>query len=357
MYRFKSLDYDIIIYPKLDLKKLYVELTSLCNYSCKLCFRQSFTEPLGHMSRNLLEKLLKDIDDFPEIEWVVIGGIGEPLFHPDFRYFITEVKKKNLRISISTNGSLIDDEMVDFLIDIGVERVIFSLETGDIGHKWNRKVIQTIEKLIKRRNLKKSGKPVLGIEFVLTKQNVKDLPKVIDLCREKEVDNIILTNLLPVHDKLVGFSLYENPGEQLHYVEEFVKNSTIRFNLQIPEFTLLTERHCQFVERNAAVIRWDGEVAPCYRFLHDSTEIVYGRKKVIFHRSFGNIMEKSLKNIWISKEYVFFRFKVKNALFPSCTDCKFRDGCHFTMTTEEDCWGNSPSCADCLWWRGIIVCP
>lgn len=37
--------------------------------------------------------------------------------------------------------------------------------------------------------------------------------------------------------------------------------------------------------------------------------------------SFGNIKEKSLGEIWSGKDYAWFRFIVKNAIYPSCGDC------------------------------------
>ena len=57
------------------------------------------------------------------------------------------------------------------------------------------------------------------------------------------------------------------------------------------------------------------------------------------------------------KEYETFRYIVKNAIYPSCTDCSLREVCDFTKNTEFDCWGNHPSCGDCLWARSLIQCP
>jgi len=33
-----------------------------------------------------------------------------------------------------------------------------------------------------------------------------------------------------------------------------------------------------------------------------------------------------------------------------------KDGCSYTQDNEADCWGNEPSCADCLWYREMIIC-
>ncbi len=81
-----------------------------------------------------------------------------------------------------------------------------------------------------------------------------------------------------------------------------------------------------------------------------------GKKEVVAH-SFGNTFKEKLSDIWTSKNYEVFRYNIKNSIYPSCTDCSLMDACSFTENTEFDCWGNNPSCADCLWARGIIKCP
>lgn len=39
---------------------------------------------------------------------------GEPLIRPDFRYILSELKKMGLMVSINSNASLIDKDMLDF---------------------------------------------------------------------------------------------------------------------------------------------------------------------------------------------------------------------------------------------------
>ncbi len=50
--------------------------------------------------------------------------------------------------------------------------------------------------------------------------------------------------------------------------------------------------------------------------------------------------EQSLADIWTSEKYTWFRFTMKNYMYPpSCTDCDLRDACDFVKTTDIDCWG------------------
>ena len=67
------------------------------------------------------------------------------------------------------------------------------------------------------------------------------------------------------------------------------------------------------------------------------------------------VFEKLLKDMAELPNAVF-RWTVRNSHYPSCIDCQQADGCVMAQTNEGDCWGNRPSCGDCLWARNIVVC-
>ena len=125
----------------------------------------------------------------------------------------------------------------------------------------------------------------------------------------------------------------------------------------MPKSELKTDRYCKFMETQSAVVRWDGQVSPCYRFLHSYPEYVFGRHKLIDAHSFGSLREQSLLEIWTIPEFMSYRYNVLHGEYASCPDCKWVDGCDIVLRTDMDCLGHAPSCGDCLWRRGITVCP
>ena len=243
------------------------------------------------------------------------------------------------------------------MIDLEVDEIFVSCETGHIGHPSLGFALDLLRKISSRRDALKKGKPVLGVSTVLTVENLHSFPYIAKEAEIAGASSIVISNLIPVRREHVKFALYENddPPEE---ISRLISNSiTARLHADVPNFSLKTERHCPFVLSDALAIRWDGEVSPCYRFLYTSEEHYFNRSKLVKAFSFGNVLRESLSGIWMKREYIWFRFKVSWGLFPSCTDCKFRESCHFLEEVENDCWGNLPSCADCLWWRGIAVCP
>ena len=122
-------------------------------------------------------------------------------------------------------------------------------------------------------------------------------------------------------------------------------------------YTLLrwgAERWCPFVNNKKTVVGRDGEVSPCPALMHSYRYFIFGDEKRVGRCLLGNVNHRSLADIWTSEEYVLFRSKVRDFMFPSCVDCgancDLRQG-------NEDCYANEVSCADCLWAQDILRCP
>ncbi len=355
MYEFNLKDSKVILKPQNNIEKVYVELSSDCNLHCEMCFRNSFEEEYGKMDLKTFHNLFDGLKEMKNVKEVIFGGIGEPLANPDFKEMAGLAKSKGYKLLIESNGYLLGDELLDFLFSISVDEFIFSAEPGSIGHGSYLPILRLTKKISDRVVREKLGKPVVTIQTVLSTKNMKNIETFFQKFIDAGASRFILSNVIPTSEKELFLPLYVKP--QPTRENDISRKITGRVSVNLPYFELKTERYCNFTQNNAVVVRWDGEVAPCYRFLHSYTEYVYGMKKEIKAVSFGNVNDASVSEIWKSEDFAYFRFKVNHALFPSCTDCRLRDGCDFVKISEYDCWGNSPSCADCLWWRNLVICP
>lgn len=391
-------------------ESLYIELSSRCNFSCKGCFREGFQESFGDMDDATLESILSSLarqqpekHEQPEnreppenrVKRVFIGGIGEPLLHPRFKWFFQQLSGLVPAIELQSNGSLLDDEMIAFLIDAGLEKLILSYETGSLGHAAgsalddaatsagaselpsasSQDAISTsgpgdlpgndfpwkvIERLKKAKIRAGKRRPIIAIEWILSRESVKDLEALGAAVVAAKAEEIIISNILPLDEEGEKEILYRTDGcrdGEGDLLEPLFRSIRHRVHYRVPQFSLRTERYCNFIEKKSAVIRWDGEVAPCYRFLHDGTERVDGKDMELITHSFGNIAEASPYDIWNSREYIWFRISVSHSLYPSCTDCTLKAGCEYLRDSSGNCWGIEPSCGNCLWARQIILCP
>ncbi|AEH24630.1 tungsten cofactor oxidoreductase radical SAM maturase [Pyrococcus yayanosii] len=364
MYKFSLWGARILIQPKPDLRYLYIEITNRCNLHCRMCFKQYWEDKEGDMDWDLFLKVLDDAEDLPELKMIYFGGIGEPTVHPRFMDMVREVKKRGFALGISTNGTLLTEGVMEELVELGVDLIYFSMDAVptaanvlNLGHVTSAVTAKKIGELVKFKREVGTERPFIGVEVVVTKENYDQLPEMALYLKRLGVDSMLVSNLLPMTEEQADQIVYDGSIDMEPYLRKLQRIASGGLFMRIAEFQLRTERYCDFVENNVAVVRWDGEVFPCYRFLHTYPEFIFGRRKKVVTHSFGNVREKSLKEIWVSPEYVMFRFIVRASAYPSCIDCPLNYSCAFVEDTERDCWGNSPSCGDCLWSRRIVLCP
>jgi MoaA/NifB/PqqE/SkfB family radical SAM enzyme len=120
---------------------------------------------------------------------------------------------------------------------------------------------------------------------------------------------------------------------------------------------VLTDRRdrCPFAERGDLVLRWDGEISPCLPLLRDHTTYVGSWEHKQYSHSLGNILDRSLKEIWADASAAQLRDRLLDREFSPCLSCR---DCWFSQDNRQDCQGfDHPTCGGCLWAEGLIDCP
>ncbi len=353
---------EIVYHPSPSMERLYLELTNRCNLSCEMCYRQNWQETLGDMSAEVLSSIEGEVAGFPDLKEVILGGIGEPTIADNFCQAV-ELFAPRYEVTVTTNGTTLDDQIIEFLISRGVARIVLSVDSTDvqafaaIRHQNVQGLLESTRHIAEQRVM---GKPEIIWEFVAMKSTLPFLKETVRQAAQLGVNRIFVSHILPMRQEMMAETLYYpalSPETEKTFQEGFLLGLAKGMDVILPQSQLRTDRHCRFVETQSAVVRWDGQVSPCYRFLHSYPEYVFGRRKQIEAHSFGSLREASLLDIWSSPEFMNYRYKVITGGYPSCTDCEFVNGCDIVARTDMDCLGNAPSCGDCLWARGITVCP
>jgi radical SAM protein with 4Fe4S-binding SPASM domain len=110
------------------LSGLSVEFTRRCNFRCEHCFLANPLEDAPEENPLSYEEWLRIFDQYVDEDglFITVTG-GEPLLRPDFKELWIAMKKRGFIISLFTNGSLIDEEMVKFLSQWTPHEVSISL--------------------------------------------------------------------------------------------------------------------------------------------------------------------------------------------------------------------------------------
>ncbi len=352
---------------KPDIKKIYIEVSSRCNLNCITCIRHSWSLEHQDMSLELFKEIVQQLDSFPNLKKVVIGGLGEPFMNPDIMKMTELIKNKGYEVKITTNGMLLNRSIFEKLISLNVDELVISIDSFQEEEFENiRKggeLKELKDKLLQLKDIKKEEKtifPRVSMEFVLMESNRDQLSLLSEKARELGILNILVTNLLPYREEMTDEILYGQGEKDLDLPIKFwstpIEGLSTMCTMDMPDMNWNADRQCDFINADACVITVAGEVAPCYALMHSYKYYIFGREKIVKSHSFGNIREKSLEDIWTSPDYVKFRDRIREFSFPSCQDCKINNNCSYARE-NQDCWGNIPSCADCLWAQSIVRCP
>ncbi len=98
-------------------KKIYIEITNVCNLDCDFCpktKRKPEFMQLDLFKKAINEKLSDEI---------TLHIMGEPLLHPKIEEFINLAEQKNIKINLTTNGTIIKN----FLLNKTIRRINFSI--------------------------------------------------------------------------------------------------------------------------------------------------------------------------------------------------------------------------------------
>jgi len=358
---------DLLLHPRLpDAKKLYIEVTTACNLNCQTCIRHSWTDPHAHMNVATFKRIIESLDELPMLERVIFTSFGEPLVNRNLMPMIEEVRKRDLAVTLGSNGVLLTEDVVRELIRLEVDQLVVSIDGGKpetyegVRGTQLSLILENITRFNQIKNEMGLVKPSLGIEFVAMQSNQDELRDLLELASDLNASRLVVSHVLPYTKEMDEEKLYGyGPREPLKTGSWPIKSDVwVRWGfLELPRMFWGAERRCKFVQDKSIVVGWDGAVSPCYAFSHSyKYYAVDGVEKNVERYVLGNVNEESLADIWMNEEFTCFRSDVRSFHFPSCPDCDLRETCDLRKN-NEGCWGHNPSCADCLWAQDIVRCP
>jgi tungsten cofactor oxidoreducase radical SAM maturase len=358
---------DLILHPRLpDIRKVYIEPTTACNLRCRTCIRNVWEDPVAHMSMSTFDNLVVGLKDLPDLKRAVFTSFGEPLVNPRLLEMIAAVRALGLKVTLGTNGLLLDVKMAAELIKLGVDRVMVSIDGGKpetfagVRGAMLEQVLGNIRLLNEAKERLGSLYPSIGVEFVALRSNIAELGDLSRMAAELSVARLLVSHVLAYSEEMLPEMLYSYTPTAPFKANGWALRAgawVMWAIADLPRMHWGAERRCRFVGDHAVSVGWDGGVAPCYALAHNYSYYTIDQQlKQVTRYILGNVNQTPLREIWMSEDYVRFRSEVKAYHFPSCPDCDLRETCDLRQR-NEGCWGWNPSCADCLWAQDIVRCP
>jgi len=352
---------ELLRYTKKDLSVLFWNLTLQCNLKCVHCYANANDKK----SPNELstEKIFDVSDDLAEMGLpVVILSGGEPTLHNDIYDIASYINGKGIRVTLSSNGTTINEKMAGRLADSGVKYVGISLD--GYGHKNDefRGVKGAFEKALNGLKLVKDAGMMNGIRFTVTKYNVQDLNSVFSLAEQLQVDRFCLYHLVPagrgslnqdisnderrkvidflvektyeIHDKGIEMEILsvDNPVDGIYLFLKLLKHDDPRAK---EVYKLLRRRGGDNSGIKAGNIDPWGNVHP-NQFWWDYSQ--------------GNVKENKFSDIWRNENGIIYdlRHRKVELLKGKCATCNFKDICGGfrlrALRYNGDLWAEEPDC-------------
>lgn len=85
-------------------KKIYIEITNLCNLNCDFCIKNKRNEEIMNIEN--FEIILNKIKSYTN--YIYLHVLGEPILNPKINEFIFLATKYKINVNLTTNGYLIN---------------------------------------------------------------------------------------------------------------------------------------------------------------------------------------------------------------------------------------------------------
>lgn len=247
----------------MEIKKVFLDITNLCNANCVYCFTNSNSITKQEMTDEEIIFLINSLFGLG-IKQLSIGG-GEP-FLRNLTKIISEVGK-DINISITTNGTILDDEIIECIKNRNV-KITISLDSLNSQHmKKVRKgidlsdVLNNIDKLVKFQDIRKN----LSIRSTISTNNITDLKELVDYCESKKIPRLKINSINAFGrgkrcvDIIPEFSEFINILEE---IRDYSQNMTLDVELPIEKYLGHGSNICT-LGRQSIYIDSTGNVYPC----------------------------------------------------------------------------------------------
>ena len=188
---------------------IFLEVTNRCNLSCVMCGRthdRRYRDPVftGDISLETVRKL----DSFYRSStFVTATGLGEPFLNPEMTGILRHLKKRGACVSMTSNGTLLDEHLSAEVIDTGLDRIVFSVDSP-VAETFRRirvgttldQVLGNIETFSQQRSMSGQRAPYMILEFWAMAQNFEQLPEIAKLAARLDFDEVIVQNLFKAFD-------------------------------------------------------------------------------------------------------------------------------------------------------------
>lgn len=289
---------------------LNLEVTTRCNLACTFCTQPSLApEQLVDMPWELYTRVIDEGARY-QTPAANLNGLGEPMLLKDLSRRIAYAKERGfLDVMFHTNGTIMTEALARSLIESGLDRIIFSVDSPDketyeamrIRSNWDR-VVAHVRCFAKVREQLKSPGPIIRTTMVVTDKTVHQVGDFVNLW--KPVADQITLQDLTWRTKGLEKGTWTNQEHSAIPVDmEQVREEAIQKKISFV---------CPYLYQSTYTFG-NGDVIPCSN--------PNARKDLVM----GNLENSTLREVWHGKSYQDLRHLHASGRWyehPVCRSCE-----------------------------------
>ncbi len=170
-------------------------ITRRCNLRCLHCYSDSNADFFpGELDDQECRNVIDDLAEFG-VPAVLLSG-GEPLMRPHFFELAAYARDRGLRLTLSTNGTLISRSAAMRIQELGFSYVGISLDgIGGVHDHFRGKDGSFARAMLAFRNCREVGQKV-GLRLTLTRHTVRELENILAFVETEEIPRVCFYHLV-----------------------------------------------------------------------------------------------------------------------------------------------------------------
>lgn len=264
--------------------KIYqVETTTRCNLNCPLCSTHHLKRGYTEIREEIIRRISKDN---PQITYMCLHLMGDPLLSNSIFSIIEYLKSKNIYTYFSTNGMLLE-EKVQEILSCGLDKISISLDginQEDLARYRVKadlkRILRGIKKLKHERDRRNSKHPLIQTQTIMFSYNQGKEDRIIPYLKSLGIDRIKL--------KKPSFDTFGGRNDRNEGFKRTCKDIVSQYSRKSSNYVRYRDRAaCRLLFQGFVLS--DGSVVPCCIDYDGSY-------------AFGNLYKQKWQEIWSSEE-------------------------------------------------------
>lgn len=304
----------------------HLAITNACNMNCEYCsVRKMHKKIRNGLSTEEYKRIIDKLVDIGTFQIGLTGG--EPTTRSDLVELVKYISSKNVACNLTTNGYIVPEELIIKLKEAGLTQVQISLDSykKEVHEKYRTK--GSFDRAIKTAKLFKKHGFIVGVDTVVTNNNLDDIEDFMDFLEDNGFDGLTIIKLkqgyldlktfkeqVPDYDKyaLLIDKICKRDGKLEVTIDCSSVNNLCK-TLTEEEQNKIHSAGCP-AGHTLISIAPNGDIYPCAALTNEKYKV-------------GNMLTDDLEKVWNENKTLKLLRGIKNIIEGKCRNCKKLDVC------------------------------